>query len=248
MSLEQYADYLSLYDNCMEYCADDLECVNNIITEYPNFCKKNDEIAVCKIVTTKHYRKLLILLAKIVKLMYTLRSLYGNTYDMNFIVIVGYLPLDYEEYKCVVFDTYSAGMPNNLGDYFAIMHEMAKPQGNRNRDLMKKFSSFISDFQPWTTILVDFLNSKASHVLQELFGFSNFPSIVHIQGYGSIATDKKYISLINSQKSLYNPNYYGILKTLISSKPRKTIPIKTRKRITINRTNKNNNKNKTLKA
>jgi hypothetical protein len=237
MSLEQFADYLSFYDNCVEYCAEDLECVNDIITEYPNFCKKNDEIAVCKIVTTKKYKNLLILLAKIVKLMYTLRGLYGNTYDMNFIVIVGYLPLDYEEYNCVVFDTYSAGMPNNLGDYFAIMHEMAKPQGNRNSDLMKKFRSFVSDFQPWTTILVDFLNSKASHILQELFGFSNFPSITNIQDYGSIATDKKYINLINSQKSLYNPNYYGILKILYktSSKSRRKISFRTRKRITINK-------------
>lgn len=217
MDFASFPEYFGVYQNCLDYCLDDTDCVEDIKQQFPDYCKEDTPVAC----DTAQYKPLFVKLAKIVKLIYTLRAMHGNEYDQYFILLVGHVE-PYDNMECMKFSSYSVGMPNNLAEYFDIMRALAV---THDESVLGKYVKFTQDYQPWTTYLVDFLNQYAGDVLRELYGFDTFPPISNISNYGKFANDLCYKRIISSQRSLIEPNYTSILHKL-NSKRKSTKKVK----------------------
>ena len=76
-------------------------------------------------------------------------------------------------------------MPKNLGEYFEAIQELSKPELNRNRNILKKYSEFIGDFQIWTLVLHDFCNTIGKDILKEVYDIEQIPSVRNFNKYNS---------------------------------------------------------------
>lgn len=171
-------DYFKNYDNCVEYCGDfgDQEylktCIEEIKETYNDYslCKKTEE--KCEVVETTGFKLLLEGLIQFFKLQYCSRIYYSNERDVDFITSLGMIELKLfgltiQDLNCVKLQKFvKKGMPNNLGEYLVVMKEIKKilisntdliKRAKKNR-ILKNYEEFVSDFQPWSRLLVNCVN------------------------------------------------------------------------------------------
>jgi len=172
-------DYLTSYDNCIEYCGGDLleseedidDCIQDIRRRFEreDLCLKQ-QAALCDILKNPNFRNLITFLVNLFKIQYCSRFYYSNQFDIFIITTLGSLDLqrefgiDISQLSCVKLkDFVKEGMPANMADYFTVMNEIQNTIAS-GKDLMresavnpilKKYIEFVSDFQPWTTLLLD---------------------------------------------------------------------------------------------
>ena len=219
-------DYLKNYDNCLSFCGIELSdtdeektlCLQDIKKKYMDetLCLQED-IDECKIISSSNFKELLIFLVKLIKYIYCIRSIYGNVYDVQIILCIGYINLnDYglelEQLSCIKFPgdkSYQKGFPKTLSDYIKIMQEISTAISsgiNLNDDKITKdpflenYKEFISDFQPWSRLLSTFLNIYARDLLLP----NGLPDISKPSSYGSFINNcddyvKNFNSLLESK-------------------------------------------------
>jgi hypothetical protein len=197
-------DYLRDYNNCSEYClgmvndASEIpQCINELIDENsPTIvCRQEKE---CDIIQSAEFRKLMISLIILLKIIYFSRFHNGNVYDVKLINAVGVISqnIDIEKFACIKFpgDTsFILGYPKTLSEYLNIMKKIHNIYGQQyfmnlvsNDDYLSKYRDFCSDFQPWTSNLSVFVNiySKKINLLPD-----GIPAIENKAGYKSFISD-----------------------------------------------------------
>ena len=214
-NIEDTVKFLEEYKNCLIYCGidefDGEEEINECITEINNHYNSNKKLKLCnkknkkecKILKDKRFKKLLNYLINFMKILYSVRSKYGNKYDYKLILLLGYINIEKEfninlkELECINFpgdNTIQLGFPNNLKSYFEIMKLNLKMEIRKydklielnqyDRSNKEKYSNFINDFQPWSRMINTFLN---------IYSDKKIPSIEDISKYGDFIANKNVL-------------------------------------------------------
>ena len=183
--------YLDTLDACVDECGityDELsitDCIIQIQKDHgPDKCQVPKE---CIIVKSDMFRRLLVSLTRLIRFLYHSRRYYGNKYDSHIIVTVGHINIaefgmTEEDISCVKFPgdgTWQLGFPDTLAVYLKIMKRICSHWPNEselaNDDVLSPYSKFCSDTQPWTSMLVAFLQKYGMDI----------PPTVPVDGYGS---------------------------------------------------------------
>jgi hypothetical protein len=182
-------DYLSSYDNCIEYCGGDLleteedkdECVQDIRRRFgrDDLCLKQQSES-CEILRNPNFKNLITFLVNLFKIQYCARYYYSNIFDIFIITTLGSLNLQREfgieisQLSCVKLkDFVKEGMPSNMADYFTVMNEIQNiiesgkdiMRESAINPVLKNYLEFVSDFQPWTTLLLDCVDKYSRELL-----------------------------------------------------------------------------------
>jgi len=210
-------EYLKDYNNCYLTCSyleneDEInKCINELKEDYkdnPHICERQ-EPNTCEITNTENFKNLLIFLIRFLKLLYFVRSKSGNDFDINIITSLGSLDLEKkfnlsaQQLKCIKLqDFVKVGMPSNLGDYFIVIKEIALlikngkfPDDCANNIILKDYGEFVSDFQPWSRLLVTCVSKYSLELLSV-----SIPEIEKIKQYGNFISDfteTDYNTIIN---------------------------------------------------
>jgi hypothetical protein len=191
------------YDNCEKICSylppeERNECIQDIISDGLGTCSKAPP---CVILKTIQFKALLRCFLKVLKIIYCIRSLHGNTYDDHMIRVISKIKpsrfgISMNDLKCVKFPgngDIQKGFPTTLYDYMKIMVHIdyAMRKGiplHSYPPLHDNFEEFASDIQPWTRMLSTFVNVHVGGV----------PDITNIKSYGSFISDRhRYVKLVD---------------------------------------------------
>jgi hypothetical protein len=201
-STKDLLEYLQDYNNCINYCGNNLddpkveldECVKDLKKDFKSVDICNKALKECEIIHSDKFNKLMIFLINFLKFFYYSRSIYGNKYDQQNILVIGGLNLEkfgltIEDLSCVRYpgdDSYAAGFPKTLSEYLTIMNKIntvIKSGKLLNKDaLLKKYKPFCDDFQPWSRTLSTFINIYGQEI--KLLK-KPIPPIEKIENYGS---------------------------------------------------------------
>jgi hypothetical protein len=162
------------------------------------------------------YKKLLILLLRLINYIYFIRyknytskKYFTNEFDHILILSIGKIDLDkfninLEYLKKIKYPINRIGFPRTLFDYIKIMEELSK---NNNKDInfLSKYTEFTSDYQPWLRSLVKFFNTKYSNIIEENYNIKEIPETNKLDDY------KKFIN-IKYYNNINNKNIFDIDK------------------------------------
>jgi len=214
MSSFNEIEYFKDYNNCSSFCSylENPQLITDCINEIKEQYKDNQPICehqvdTCEIINTENFKNLLIFLIQFLKLLYFVRSKSGNKYDINIITSLGSLDLEKkfklsaQQLKCIKLqDFVKVGMPSNLGDYFIVIKEISLliKKGifpDYNNIILKDYREFVSDFQPWSRLLVTCVSKYSLELLSV-----PIPEIEKIKQYGNFISDfteTDYNTIIN---------------------------------------------------
>ena len=213
------------YKKCNEYCNTIINspdeknnCINNIIKKLKN--KRGNSIKVCNtcnndcpVMHKEGYKKLLLLLIKLVNFIYYVRFLISNNiiptnyYDNILISSISKIKLHkfditLDELNCIKYSTTRLGFPKTLGDYIKIF--LTKNSNTRNNVFLSKYNNFLSDFQPWLRSLVDFLNKNAKDIIFEYYQIDEIPDPTKPRKYLNFLKNIHAYKYIDFKKNIYN--------------------------------------------
>jgi uncharacterized protein YfaA (DUF2138 family) len=187
------------------------KCINNIITKVKlergtlqKVCENCNNIKI----TDERIIKLIESLLKLMHIIYYIRfklysnGIVANKYDQYLILSISRINLSeygltLDELRNVKITTnfVISNMPKNLGEYFEAIQELSKPESNRNRNILIKYSHFMSDFQIWTLVLLDFCNTIGKDILKKVYDIKQIPNVRNFNKYNSFLKEKIVILL-----------------------------------------------------
>lgn len=169
-------------EKCMEFCLEDAnecdkdnssvfkQCKDSIIDDSKNLnpeeiCLKKSEIKndMGPILDSDGFRELIKFFTRFIKYIYASRSVNGNIYDR--LIILSLATIDFKDLFQLDDDilekiefpgdgSFQLGMPTNLKEYIYLLKFLLN--GSDPEKIKDKFNTFLSDFEPWTNMLITF--------------------------------------------------------------------------------------------
>ena len=271
-------NYLKTKEKCIEYCQemgeDDIdECIGDLKEDYgSDICSlQNEFIKENEILNNPNFIELIKLLIKLLEFLYSIRCENGNNYDSSIITQIGNINIQNYDLTFKKLDnlefpgdgSIQNSYPSSFGKYLEILKKIKESNGNINYNdcLLKEYSEFVSDYQPWTTMLNTFINVlyDKNENIKKILPNGKIPDIRKLSDYCKKENNFINGSIIKKNKKIFNKlnGNFNILiqnlNTITESKKNKKSRSKTLKRSqslsTSNKTSKENKKpiSKTLR-
>ena len=204
-------DKQTLKEKLIELCSnEDNKEICNDTRLYKYY--KDDSILedVCGVISNPGWTMLTNRYIKLLKFIYSIRmyleSIRKHAYNLDCYLVPCISLINIEKYNikfddlsCIRFPNKSfvqPGLPNTLKDYLSIMKSLTDSAIiNRDRDIgkwifdttekeeFKKFEIFLSDYQPWTTMFVHFLQYYTHHDIPEANKIKDYIDFITVSIY-----------------------------------------------------------------